>query len=99
MVKQRSTIWDLFFLPDGKFLTIIRDSGKDYENNNNVQQFTITLDLFNKEGYFLKTYLWDWEEHGLIKHIDSEGYIYTNIGDSGIIPGVTKWRVSFDQNK
>ncbi len=96
MVKNRSYIWDIFFLPDGKFLTIIRDSGKDYENNNNVRQFSITLDLFNKEGHFLKTYPWDWEKHGLIKRIDAEGYLYTNIGESGIIPGVSKWRVSFE---
>jgi len=53
-----------------------------------------------KAVYFLRYLLekdhWDWQKNGLIKHVDAEGYFNSNIGDSEIVPGVTKWRVSFE---
>jgi len=94
-VKERSGIWRLFLLPDGKFITVIRDAGKNFKRNNNVRDFRIYLDLFSKDGVFLKSYLWDWQKYGLIEHVDREGFFYTNRGNSEIVPGVMKWKVSF----
>jgi len=51
---------------------------------------------FDKDEKFLKSYHWEWQINGLIKHVDAEGYFYSNIGDSEIVPGVTKWRVPFE---
>jgi hypothetical protein len=56
----------------------------------------IVLDLYDKNGYFLKSYPYDNDKYGKIKFVDAEGYLYTGIGPSEIVPGVTKWRISFE---
>ena len=96
MIKMRSGLWGIYHLPDGKMLAVIRDAGKDYEDNSNVRQFAIILDLFDSDGRFLKSYNWDWEASGLIMHVDAEGFLYSNCGDTGFVPGVSKWKVAFD---
>ena len=95
LVKQRSYIWNLFHLPGGKLMAVIRDAGEQYETNSNVQDFSVALDIFDAQGSYLNSYNWDWQNDDLIKHVDAEGYVYTNAGDSNIVPGVSKWRLHF----
>jgi hypothetical protein len=95
-VKQRSYIWQTFLLPGGRFATFIRDAGIDYKKSKSDREFDTFIDLFDSEGRFLKTYKWDWQKNGLIKHVDSRGYFYTNFGETEIVPGVTKWKVTFE---
>ena len=96
-VAQRSDIRKILPLPDGRFAAVIFDSGKNFKEKTvgGMDIFTF-LDLFNSDGKFLKSYPWDWQKYGLLEHVDREGYFYTNRGDSEMIPGVTKWKVSFE---
>ena len=96
-VTQRSGIRKILPLPDGSFVAVIFDKGKDFkEKTIGGRDFVTCLDLFNSEGKFLKSYSWDWQQYGLLEHVDEHGYFYTNRGDSEIVPGVTKWKVSFE---
>ena len=61
-----------------------------------VSRGTMVLDLFDNNGYFLKSYPCDNYKYGKIKFIDADGYMYTNRGPGEIIPGITKWRVLFE---
>jgi hypothetical protein len=97
----RASIWDIFVLPDGKFFVYIKDNGPDYKehfskNALGSQEGTMVLDLYDKNGYFLKSYPYVNEKYGKIIFVDAEGYLYTAIGPSELIPGVTKWRISFE---
>ena len=84
-------------LPDGRFTAVIFDKGEDFKKKTvGGMDFVTFLDLFNSEGKFLKSYPWDWLKYGLLEHVDKNGYFYTNRGDSEMIPGVTKWKVSFE---
>jgi hypothetical protein len=75
----------------------IRDGGKNFkEKAVGGRDFETVIDLFDSDGKFLKSYAWDWLNLGLLKHVDNEGYFYTNFGESEIVPGVTKWRVTFE---
>jgi len=94
---SRSQIWEVFPLPSNRLAVFIQDRGKDYkEKTIGGRDFVTVIDLFDSDGKFLNSYAWDWLNLGLIKHVDNEGYFYTNRGDSEIVPGVTKWRVAFD---
>lgn len=94
--KQRSYIWQIFELDKGQFATFIRDSGEDFRKLKSDREFETYLDLFDSEGRFLKSFKWDWRRNGLIKHIDKQGFVYTNYGDNELVPGITKWKVSFE---
>ena len=94
-VAYRCTIRSILALPDQRFFVIVADKGKDYKTAKENSRILFYLDLFSKDGYFLKSYRWDRRKNGFIEHVDTEGYFYTNIGDSEIVPGVTKWKVSF----
>ena len=54
------------------------------------------LDLLDRDGYFLTSYLYDMANFGMIMYVDREGYLYTNLGAEPIVPGVTKWKVDFE---
>ena len=95
-VKQRSYIWQTFSLPKGRFAAFIRDSQIDYKKSKSDRSFDTFVDIFDNQGRFLKSFKWDWQKNGLIKHVDRNGYFYTNFGKTEIVPGVTKWRVSFE---
>jgi DNA-binding beta-propeller fold protein YncE len=95
-VSQRSTIWRSFVLPNGRFITTIGDAGKDHKTAKDKSNLNYYFDLFDETGYFLKSYVWDLKKNGMITHIDRHGYFYSNRGDSEIVPGVTKWKVTFE---
>ncbi|MBC8185465.1 hypothetical protein H8E88_30620 [candidate division KSB1 bacterium] len=96
-VAQRSDIRKILPLPDEGFVAVIFDKGKNFkEKTVGGRDFVTHLDLFNSDGIFLKSYPWDWQKYGLIEHIDKDGYFYANRGDSEIVPGVTKWKISFE---
>jgi hypothetical protein len=97
----RASIWDIFVLPDGKFFVYIKDNGPDYKEHFSKNALgslegTMVLDLYDKTGYFLKSYPYDNYMYGKIKLVDAEGYLYTAIGPSEIVPGVTKWKIAFE---
>ncbi|MFQ5629751.1 MAG: NHL repeat-containing protein [bacterium] len=96
LVMQRSYIWDLLVLPHGKIAAFIRDAGQNYAQPTSDREFETHVDLFDADGYFLASYPWDWRKLGLIKHVDREGYFYSNFGETEIVPGVTKYRVEFN---
>jgi hypothetical protein len=95
-VKLRSSVWEILPMPDGKFITVIRDAGKNFRENSNERDFSIVLDLFDRNGFFLKSYPWDWQKDGLLLYVDRDGYFYSNIGATPVVPGITKWKVTFD---
>ncbi len=96
-VVARSGIWKTFSLPSNRLAVFIRDGGKNFkEKAVGGRDFETVIDLFDSDGKFLKSYAWDWLNLGLLKHVDNEGYFYTNFGESEIVPGVTKWRVTFE---
>ena len=96
-LAQRSDIRKILPLPDGRFAAVIFDKGEDFKKQTvGGRDFITYLDLFDEEGRFLKSYFWDWVNYGLLEHVDREGYFYTNRGDSEIVPGVTKWELSFE---
>lgn len=95
-VVQRGSLKNIFTLPDGRFIVIIEDGGSNFRTAKDYSATRLIIDLFTKDGYFLKSYDWNWEQKGFIAYIDAQGYFYTNIGDSEIVPGVTKWRISFE---
>lgn len=95
-IIHRSSIWRILPLPDGRFITFIRDAGRNYKENSNEREFTTSIDLFDQNGYFLKSYPWDWQKLGLLLHVDQEGYFYSNIGENPDIPGITKWKVTLE---
>jgi len=93
-IVQRSYIWDVFHLPNNNFFTFIRDSGINYKKTHSSQEFKTHIDIYDENGKFLKSYRWDWEKYGLIKHVDNEGFFYTNLLAEKI-PGIQKLKVSF----
>jgi hypothetical protein len=96
-VRQRSYIWNLLPLPGNRFAAFIRDSGKNFKKKSvSGRDFVTILDLFDSDGKFLKSYPWDWQQCGLLEHIDRHGYFYSNRGDSEIVPGITKWKVTLE---
>ncbi len=95
-VVQRCSLRNIFTLPDGRFIVIVEDGGKNFRAAKDYSGKRLIIDLFTKDGYFLKSYDWNWKQNGFIAHIDALGYFYTSIGDSEPVPGVTKWRVSFE---
>ncbi len=96
-VTSRSGIWKTFPLPANRFAAYVADRGKEFKRKTiGGRDFESVIDLFDSDGKFLKSYAWDWLNYGAIKHVDNEGYFYTNRGDSEIVPGVTKWRVAFE---
>ncbi len=97
---HRSAIQRIFCLPDGKFFLIIRDYGDDYVQNFESTPFEEAperdywIDLFDFEGHFLKSYLYDQDKYGRIIHIDSEGCVYTDAKDG--IPMLVKYKFFFE---
>ncbi len=96
----QSKILKIFCLPEGKFFTLIWDAGDDYVEKYESTTFEETfevdywIDLFDSEGHFLKSYLYDQDKYGRIIHIDSEGYVYTDAKDG--IPMLVKYKFSFE---
>ncbi len=95
-VAQRCQLDRVLSLPDGRFVVVWKDNGKNYQEAKDTAEFLTFLDLFNADGQFLKSYSWDHQENGRLLHVDAEGFWYSNSGDSGIVPGVSKWRVVLD---
>ena len=59
-------------------------------------EFDMILDLYDADGYFLKSFPWNWRKNGLLVHVDAKGNFYSNYGETEIVPGVTKWTVFFE---
>ncbi|MCX6225770.1 MAG: hypothetical protein NTV01_13635 [Bacteroidia bacterium] len=95
-LKQRSTVWRIIPLPDGRFVTFITDAGKNFKENSNEREFSSSIELFDKDGIFLKSYPWDWKKNGLLLHADSEGFFYSNFGETEDVTGVSKWKLTFN---
>ena len=55
-IKKRSGVLRILPLPDGRLVTIIQDYGKDYKENNELQNFVTHIELFDQDGHFLKRY-------------------------------------------
>lgn len=102
-IKQpvtRSMVQRIFCLSKGTFIVIVRDFGKNYIDKYKstnafepIKDVKTYLDLFDVEGRFLKSYLFERDTYGSIIHVDTDGYFYTNSKDG--IPMLVKYKITF----
>lgn len=91
-IKSRVTKMIPFVLNDNRIAIVLYDYGVNYKEKKDQRDFEMIIHLYDKEGYFLNEYKWDWIKNGAIVHIDKNNNIYTNECREGI-PGVRVWDV------
>ena len=84
---------DIFVLNDNRIAVVMYDKGTDFKNNSDNRNFETILNIYDKEGYLIDEFMWDWRRNGIIRHIDNKGRVYTDICKEGI-PGVSIWEVN-----
>ncbi|MFC1529604.1 NHL repeat-containing protein [Gemmatimonadota bacterium] len=92
-VRKRSSISGVFPLSEDYFMVVVQDRGRGWRDSTDPRDFTLHLDLYDREGRYLRTVPWDWEQRGLIRYADGEGNLYSGFGSDAGVPGVTKWKV------
>ena len=98
----RSRIKKIICLNDDKYFVLWEDNGPDYVKHIKdtplmgewKYQSLYYIDLFDKDGKFLKSFEYDWEKYGTPIHIDNDGFIYTNSKDD--IPKLIKNLFTFE---
>jgi hypothetical protein len=101
IVYTRAIIRALFVLPDGSFLTQIVDYGNNWKYKralpfgSDVEGIVRRFDYFNKDGQFLASFSWDYENYGGLYHIDKNGFAYTRKDAFGI-PKLTKYKIDLN---